>query len=314
MNQRRINELFETLRDLCQQEFGFEPGRVSANLHFMGQISHGKYLFRDSMCHAQIHLTTKPSRVELYERPNGAKPDWTAELIASYRLTDEQVSQDLNLVEANGRNALGSGLWRTHGAYIKSLFRQHPTYVEGQMPPCDAIRALVDRLIDQDDPEVIEFASLLEINDPRWIAHWLTQPYHLSNKEEMWAVVHQHPDFNELVRLAKSVKGKQDTRGQDKAEAFAGKIVQSLPGYLRVYSPRVHSMVLVDEAMKCEYAEPTKDIHYRVSMSNDFKPHKILSIWAPTKDAAKQIASAMHPDWKVVQARISSKQTREETA
>lgn len=56
------------------------------------------------------------------------------------------------------------------------------------------------------------------------------------------------------------------------------------------------------------------DVHFRVTLSRDRRPHMTISVWAPDRQSAKTLALELHPEWEVVQARISSKQIRSEEA
>lgn len=52
--------------------------------------------------------------------------------------------------------------------------------------------------------------------------------------------------------------------------------------------------------------------HYRVTLSSDMHPHRIVSVLAADRDSAKQLAASENPGWEVVQARVSKKPVPQE--
>lgn len=56
------------------------------------------------------------------------------------------------------------------------------------------------------------------------------------------------------------------------------------------------------------------DTHFRVTLGHDRHPHRIVEVCASDRESAKAVAADNNPEWEVVQARVSKKQTRAEGA
>lgn len=313
MSESKVDKLFSLLREACQASFGFVPNRISSNMQYMGKVGHATYRFRDSICHAEIHMRTQPLKVELKER-DADERDWTDGLLASYRRSDDDVIKESESLERRKRKALKTALWASQKAFVLSLYQDEPTYKPGRAAPYYALKDHVHQLAKQDDQALREFSEQMGIHNLDEVAGLLGDAYHFQKIAEMWKAVRRHELFDELIMLSSKANESGAVSDFEKAEAFAGKIVVSLPRHLQIYGFRMHCMVLAYESQKYEIVEPVKMIHYRVTLYNQWNPNMTISVWAEDKESAKDIAAELHKGWDVVQARISNDQTRREEA
>lgn len=78
--------------------------------------------------------------------------------------------------------------------------------------------------------------------------------------------------------------------------------------------PRVEAISEGSQLSESKHGEPVVEIHFRVTLSHEKMPHNIVSVWATDRFKAKDIAAQRHPEWEVVQARISNNQHRSQEA
>lgn len=54
---------------------------------------------------------------------------------------------------------------------------------------------------------------------------------------------------------------------------------------------------------------PEENIHFRVTLFNEWNPNWTISVWAPDKDTAKNIAEQKNLGWDAIRATVSKDQT-----
>lgn len=245
-----VNSLFEALQAACLTQHGFQPGRVSENLHYMQEIKPGVHRFRDTVCHAEIHLSLNPPNAVLHERSK-KNPDWIPELINNYRKTDEQIKAALDEQDAKEAYVQKSVLWRTHGAYIRSLYRDDPTYVESDVTPADGALALVEKLLAAADADLLDVSKRVGATHPIELTRWLLSPYGRENRTQMWAIVFADPRFQALKEMAPQLLEEQRNDSAEKAaKALAEGMIDALPRHLRGLQSRyIFIEMLIREAV-----------------------------------------------------------------
>jgi hypothetical protein len=233
MDTDHVNSLFEALQSACQTQHGFQPGRVSENMHYMQEIKPGVHRFRDTLCHAEIRLSLNPPNAVLHERSK-KNVDWTPTLINDYRKTDEQIRAALDDQDAKEAYVQNSALWQTHGAYIRSLYRDDPTYVESDVTPIAGALALVYKLLASADGDLLDVSKRVSSINPNALAHWLISPYSREKRAQMWTIVFADPRFEALKEMAPQLLAEQRNDSAEKAaKALAEGIIDDLPRHLR---------------------------------------------------------------------------------
>ena len=250
MNTDHVNSLFEALQTACQTQHGFQPGRVSENMHYMQEIKRGVHRFRDTLCHAEIRLSLNPLNAVLHERSK-KDVDWTPTLINDYRKTDEQIRAALDDQEAKEAYVQNSALWKTHGAYIRSLYRDDPTYIESDVTPADGALALAEKLLATADADLMDVSKRVGATHPIELTRWLLSPYDRENRTQMWTMVFADPRFEALKEMAPQLlEDKRNDSAEQTAKALAEGIIDDLPRHLRGLQSRyIFIEMLIREAI-----------------------------------------------------------------
>ncbi|MBI6727113.1 hypothetical protein YA0089_26225 [Pseudomonas viridiflava] len=265
MSQQETDKLFELLRTACQQQFAFEPNRISENMHYMGRMSATKHRFRDSLSHSEIHLMVQPNadappHAVLFERGTDADGDWPESFKASYRKTDDEIQAAREALQSKEQYVRHSAIWAEHAPYLRSLFREHPTYAGDAGPtPRDGAEELARRLLTEGGLAFAEFAKRLESDSPAALGHWLLTAYSTESTEQMEHLVRSDARYPQLISAAGVLAEKQAVSkwGEDQAEyEAAGKIaegiINDLPRHLRsinstnIFIERLIRMALAD--------------------------------------------------------------------
>jgi hypothetical protein len=236
----RVDELFEILQKVCAEQFGFVPERILDNLHYIGPLSGDRHAFRDSMSLAEIHLTLNPVSATLFERP-GAELDWSQELRDSYYKTDDQLDAEHAVWDENIRETLKSPLWATHGAYIRSLIPNHPTYVHRNLEPQLGAYKLITQLLEQADPDAVAFSERMGTTDVQELSFYLLEVYQREMAVEVWAAIKSHPNTKSIVKAVEENLLDYNKPGSQ-ARRLASEIAEALPA--RFKRPGLESEII----------------------------------------------------------------------
>lgn len=244
-----INRLFEQLRDACEAQFGFVPNRVSDNVEYMGRLRNRKHRFRDTLSKSEIHMRVSGEKVtvELHERLIHPDGDWTDEIIQAYKVSDEAVQAELDQAERSKHFAAQSALWLMHGDYLKSLYRDHPTYQDGGPTPMKGVEDLLS------NPEVQQSDAYLEFSthyNGQNLARHLLSAYEFERKEAVAQLVKVNPHYPELLEAVKAMtlnKGSDafDEDLFDNAVDVAIRIIDMIPRYLHTNSHKMQAVAVV---------------------------------------------------------------------
>jgi predicted metal-binding protein len=69
-------------------------------------------------------------------------------------------------------------LYLAHRDELLTHYKNSPTYVVGGLNPREAAKALVERLMLANDPQLASFAEHMKSTDPEHLAHLLLAPCH----------------------------------------------------------------------------------------------------------------------------------------
>lgn len=238
---RHVDELFEALQKTCAEQFCFVPERILDNIQYMGPLSGGRHRFRDSMSHAEIHLTLNPVYATLFERPGQTELDWPEELRESYRKTDDQFEVEYVARQAKLQYAIKSPIWATHGAGIRSTFAALPDCGSVNLDAYAGTYDLVVKLLKDADPEFAEFAERMGANDAEELSFYLLDTYKLEIEAEVWEVVKLHPNIQQIGDAIERVM-RGDYSADKEARRLAQEVVETLPAHLKVLGVEIHVM------------------------------------------------------------------------
>jgi hypothetical protein len=228
---RDVDVLFEMLQEACGKQFGFASERISDNLQYMGPLHDGQHRFRDTLSHAEIHLTLNPLSAALFERPGQPELDWSESLLTEYRKSDDQLQVEHDARLANIRLTLESPLWATHGAYIRSLFPEQPNQVTGTEPFIGAYN-LVGELLGQADPEFVAFSKRMGTPDVQELTFYLIDVYKLEIEDQIWAAIKENPKLKAIVKVTDEVLLGVSSADKE-AKRLAREIEEALPSHLQ---------------------------------------------------------------------------------
>jgi hypothetical protein len=253
MKNDTVNELFEALRETCKGQFGFEPNRISENMHYMGLLGPGKHRFRDSLSHSEIHLTLKPLEAQLHESGVPGDPDWPEELKAEYRKSDDVVQNEHDEESRKVAFARQSALWLRNREYLRSLFRDDPTYQPGGPTPRDAATSLLEQLAAAADADFVRFSDGLGTADIPTLASRLLAPYFAECRDEMWNQIRSNPLYAELEKVCLTLSSPDaaaQPAAEERARELATSIREALPRYLATLNSHgIFVEMLIRDAM-----------------------------------------------------------------
>jgi hypothetical protein len=175
----KINEFFDILRAACARQFGFNPRRITAGMHYVGTEGHGKdlvHVFRDTGTHSQMVL--KNTFVSLRET-QGDKPHWTESEKARYRNTDAEIDAEIKARQVELDFIRNCPLYQDHRQHLLSHYKDWPDYQAGGPNPREAARILLAALADARDSRLTTFSEHMHSTDPEHLAHLLLSPCHL---------------------------------------------------------------------------------------------------------------------------------------
>ncbi len=179
MSATKINQLVETMRAACVRQFGFNPRRVSAEVRYVGTESHGKdliHIFRTTGHHSQIAL--KGTYVTLREQ-QGEKPHWTDAEKAHFKHTDAEIDAEIAAKQAELDYTRKCSLFQDTREQLLSHYKEWPGYVTGLIHPREAVKVLIETLVNSSDPRLAELTQHLGMTDPDHLAHLLLAACHL---------------------------------------------------------------------------------------------------------------------------------------
>lgn len=200
MTQNRVNELFELLIKACQQQFGFEPGRISTNMQFMGSASGGQYRFRDTLTHATILLKTNPLRARL-EEPEPGYTYWSEQQLAEYRQTDEEVKAELHEAKNKQSSALQSAFWQSNRNKVYAAFDESRPK---ENTPISLVTEIIEAAKLTNSADYTSFAQGQKTDDTDQLAGVLCDCYHKEKSEAFWAAVKTSPLLQQVLIAKKA--------------------------------------------------------------------------------------------------------------
>lgn len=224
------DELFMMLRDACQAQFGFNPTQVSAGMHYMGPHGKGRYRFRDTGAHSQIILDTAKREATLVKKYEG-QVYWDDAEIAYYRQTDAEIRSALASEEAKALAARTSPLFLKHASYLRTLFRDHPSYQEGGPIPLEGAKQLIQAALDAGDPDFQSFVEAIGTRDVDSLTHWLLNPVSDELQDMTYERIRANPKYAEALQLLLALRAvpKEVPQSATKAnEARFNKLIQEI--------------------------------------------------------------------------------------
>lgn len=226
------DELLKILQEACAKQFGFAPDRVLNDLEYMGVLPGDRHGFRDKNVHLQIHLRLNPTDAILFGLPGQSAPGWPEDMLEMYGKTDDQLHAEYVAREENLALTLKSPLWATHGAYIRSLIPDHPTYVDRKLQPQLGAYNLVDALIAKADPDILDFSKRMGTTDVQELSFYLMFVYDRECDVEVLNALKSHPNTKQIVKVVEESLQDYNKPGSQ-ARRLASEIIETLPAHLK---------------------------------------------------------------------------------
>lgn len=211
---RRVEALYEVLKQACKDQYGFAPERISENLQYLGTVgaedqfsstsgepdSTAAHRFSDRVFGAEIHLTLNPAIATLFQRPEKNGEDWAKWRLAEYCKTDVQIQTERDAREANIQCTLKSPLWASVGPFVRSQYPTHESYVDGAIAGV-GVYLLVERLAEKVDPELLALSEQIGAKDSEGISWYLQLAYQHEHELSLWEKVKAHPNIKAIDGL-----------------------------------------------------------------------------------------------------------------
>jgi hypothetical protein len=194
------DDLFRMLREACQAQFGFNPTQVSAGMRYMGPHGKSRYRFRDTGTHSEVILDAAKREATLVKENEG-RDYWDDAEMAYYRQSDAEIRSARDGEETKALAARTSPLFLKHAAYLRTLFRDHPSYQDGGPTPMEGAKQLIQAALDAGDPDVQSFAGAIGTRDANSLTHWLLHPVSEELQDMTYERIRANPKYAEALQL-----------------------------------------------------------------------------------------------------------------